>query len=79
MVSKGKESSFPCIDIAQVQAKRAWPTDSDFQLRSVLFRSNIRRIRLWCIGVMISNAFGSLIASGILDAMDGVMGQAAWR
>lgn len=28
---------------------------------------------------MISNAFGSLLASAILDGMDGVMGQAAWR
>ncbi|KAJ7228704.1 MFS general substrate transporter [Mycena pura] len=28
---------------------------------------------------LISNAFGSLIASGILDAMEGRMGYAAWR
>jgi hypothetical protein len=26
-----------------------------------------------------SNAFGSLIASGILDGMDGKLGHAAWR
>ncbi|OJA14669.1 hypothetical protein AZE42_02413 [Rhizopogon vesiculosus] len=28
---------------------------------------------------MISNAFGTLLASAILDGMEGVMGQAAWR
>lgn len=30
-------------------------------------------------GSLLSNAFGALIASGILDAMDGVLGQTAWR
>ncbi|KAJ8583463.1 MFS general substrate transporter [Rhizopogon salebrosus TDB-379] len=30
-------------------------------------------------GLMMSNAFGSLLASAILDAMDGIMGRAAWR
>ncbi|KXN83671.1 hypothetical protein AN958_00812 [Leucoagaricus sp. SymC.cos] len=30
-------------------------------------------------GSLISNAFGSLIASGILDLMDGAFGYAAWR
>lgn len=33
---------------------------------------------LYC-GNIISNAFGSLIASGILDGMQGKLGQAAWR
>ncbi|KAG1728549.1 MFS general substrate transporter [Suillus lakei] len=33
---------------------------------------------LYC-GNMISNAFGALIASGILAGMNGVRGQAAWR
>ncbi|GLB33756.1 putative MFS general substrate transporter [Lyophyllum shimeji] len=33
---------------------------------------------LYC-GSLISNAFGSLLASGILDLMDGVFGYAAWR
>ncbi|KAG6817447.1 hypothetical protein H0H87_008615 [Tephrocybe sp. NHM501043] len=33
---------------------------------------------LYC-GNLISNAFGSLIASGILDTMDGVLGFTAWR
>jgi hypothetical protein len=28
---------------------------------------------------MFSAAFGSLLASAILDGMDGVMGQAGWR
>jgi hypothetical protein len=32
-----------------------------------------------CSGNMISNAFGALIASGILANMDGVRGHAAWR
>jgi hypothetical protein len=31
------------------------------------------------IGLLISNALGSLLASAILDVMDGVMGHAAWR
>jgi MFS family permease len=31
------------------------------------------------IGLMFSYAFGSLLASAILDGMDQVMGQAAWR
>ncbi|KAF9646956.1 MFS general substrate transporter, partial [Thelephora ganbajun] len=30
-------------------------------------------------GSLLSNAFGSLIASGILDGMEGVLGHAAWR
>ena len=30
-------------------------------------------------GSLISNAFGSLIASGILDGMEGKLGHAAWR
>ncbi|KAI0082459.1 MFS general substrate transporter [Panus rudis PR-1116 ss-1] len=33
---------------------------------------------LYC-GNIISNAFGSLIASGILDGMEGKLGHAAWR
>ena len=33
---------------------------------------------LYC-GNIISNAFGALIASGILDGMDGKLGRAAWR
>lgn len=33
---------------------------------------------LYC-GNIISNAFGSLLASGILDGMNGKLGQAAWR
>ena len=30
-------------------------------------------------GSLISNAFGSLIASGILDGMQGKLGHSAWR
>ena len=38
----------------------------------------LRTALLYC-GSLISNAFGSLIASGILDSMDGKLGRAAWR
>ncbi|KAF8076334.1 sugar transporter [Lyophyllum atratum] len=37
-----------------------------------------RTALLFC-GNLISNAFGSLMASGILDLMDGVFGYASWR
>ena len=37
------------------------------------------RIAILSCGSMLSNAFGSLIASGILDRMEGVLGRAAWR
>ena len=37
-----------------------------------------RTALLFC-GNIISNAFGSLIASAILDTMQGVLGQSAWR
>ncbi|GJE84984.1 MFS general substrate transporter [Phanerochaete sordida] len=37
-----------------------------------------RTALLFC-GNIISNAFGALIASAILDHMDGVLGRAAWR
>lgn len=30
-------------------------------------------------GGLVSNAFGSLIACGILDTMDGVLGYSGWR
>ncbi|KAJ3558219.1 hypothetical protein NM688_g1059 [Phlebia brevispora] len=38
----------------------------------------VRTALLFC-GSLISNAFGSLIASGILDTMQGRLGHAAWR
>lgn len=38
-----------------------------------------QRTAYFTCGSLISNAFGSLIASGILDMMDGVSGYAAWR
>ncbi|KAH0839987.1 MFS general substrate transporter [Lanmaoa asiatica] len=37
------------------------------------------RTAILSCGIMISNAFGSLIASAILDSMDGILGRAAWR
>lgn len=74
-----KDATFPRTDIAQVQAKRAWPTNSNIKLWSVPFNTKFDTPNLGCIGIMISNAFGSLLASAILDNMDGVMGLAAWR
>ncbi|KAJ2931576.1 hypothetical protein H1R20_g5438, partial [Candolleomyces eurysporus] len=38
-----------------------------------------QRMAYLSCGSLLSNAFGALIASGILDAMEGVLGQAAWR
>ncbi|KAG1833085.1 MFS general substrate transporter [Suillus variegatus] len=38
-----------------------------------------QRTAILSCGIMISNAFGSLLASAILDGMDGIMGFAAWR
>lgn len=38
----------------------------------------LRTAILYC-GNIISNAFGALIASGILNGMGGKLGQAAWR
>lgn len=81
MVSR-EGSYYTRTDVAQVQAKRAWSTDSDTKLRSVISPSqcNIRRPNVvGGIGGMIGNAFGPLLASAILDRMDGVMDQAAWR
>ncbi|KAL5508289.1 hypothetical protein ACEPAH_5908 [Sanghuangporus vaninii] len=46
-----------------------WYTREELGLRVCL---------LYC-GNIISNAFGSLIASGILDGMQGKLGRAAWR
>lgn len=37
------------------------------------------RMTILCCGIVISNAFGALIASGILEGMNGVLGHAAWR
>ena len=38
----------------------------------------LRMALLYC-GSIISNAFGALMASGILSGMDGALGHAAWR
>ena len=46
-----------------------WYTRKELGLRTAL---------LSC-GSLISNAFGSLIASGILDGMQGKLGHSAWR
>ncbi|KAG6919394.1 hypothetical protein DXG01_006277 [Tephrocybe rancida] len=50
-------------------------------LISKWYKSNelSKRTALLYCGNLISNAFGSLIASGILDTMDGVLGFTAWR
>lgn len=37
------------------------------------------RTAILLCGIIISSAFGALIASAILDTMQGVLGQAAWR
>ncbi|KAF9247255.1 major facilitator superfamily domain-containing protein [Melanogaster broomeanus] len=37
------------------------------------------RTAILTCGIMLSNAFGSLLASAVLDIMDGVLGYAAWR
>ncbi|KIY73724.1 MFS general substrate transporter [Cylindrobasidium torrendii FP15055 ss-10] len=46
-----------------------WYTRAELSQRTAILGS----------GALISNAFGSLIASGILDAMQGALGYAAWR
>jgi MFS transporter, ACS family, DAL5 transporter family protein len=38
----------------------------------------LRTAILYC-GNLMSNAFGGLLAAGILKGMDGILGQAAWR
>ena len=37
------------------------------------------RIAILYCGNIISNAFGSLLASGVLNGMNGKLGRAAWR
>lgn len=37
------------------------------------------RTSIFFAGLLISIAFGNLMASGILDRMDGVLGHASWR
>ncbi|KAF8515446.1 major facilitator superfamily domain-containing protein [Gautieria morchelliformis] len=46
-----------------------WYTRKELGLRTAMF---------YC-GNLMSNAFGGLLAAGILNGMDGVLGQAAWR
>ncbi|TFK75966.1 MFS general substrate transporter [Pluteus cervinus] len=46
-----------------------WYTRSELSQRTAILTS----------GSLLSNAFGSLIASAILDSMQGVLGYAAWR
>lgn len=46
-----------------------WYTKRELNLRMSIFYS----------GSLISGAFGSLIAAGILDGLDGARGIAAWR
>ena len=47
-------------------------------LISALSELNLRIAALAC-GSILSNAFGSLIASGILGGIEGILGHAAWR
>ncbi|TFK33097.1 MFS general substrate transporter [Crucibulum laeve] len=47
----------------------AWYKSDELGLRNCL---------LFC-GLLVSTAFGTLMASGILDGMEGKLGQAAWR
>ncbi|KDQ55121.1 hypothetical protein JAAARDRAFT_71439 [Jaapia argillacea MUCL 33604] len=46
-----------------------WYTKKELSFRSALFY----------VGLLMSNAFGSLIAAGILGGMDGTLGIRAWR
>lgn len=46
-----------------------WYTKQELAFRTAILYS----------GNIISNAFGSLMASGILSRMQGVLGHAAWR
>ena len=55
-------------------------TTVQFMLSKWYKRSELsQRMAMLSCGSLLSNAFGALIASGILDAMDGVLGYTAWR
>jgi len=61
-------------------AEAAFFPGSLFLLSKWYKRSELgQRTALLSCGSLISNAFGALIASGILDGMEGKMGRAAWR
>jgi len=58
----------------------AFPEGLQFLISKWYTRRELsQRMALLSCGSLLSNAFGSLIASGILDAMEGVRGYAAWR
>ena len=48
------------------------------QRQWLIRRDSLRYTVLYC-GNLISNAFGSLIAAGVLANMKGTLGHAAWR
>jgi len=76
---------FPWItipSIKMVQEMWTWPKVYlcfTAARRGTAILKEIDRTALLSCGGLISNAFGSLIASGILDGMDGKLGRAAWR
>ncbi|KAF7332162.1 MFS general substrate transporter [Mycena kentingensis (nom. inval.)] len=62
-----------------------WYTRKELSQRQQLYYRVVYARAEWCpyllteVQALISNALGSLIASGILDAMEGRLGYAAWR
>ncbi|KAF9077927.1 MFS general substrate transporter [Rhodocollybia butyracea] len=57
-----------------------YPGKSQFLLSKWYKKDEIGvRTTILTVGNIISNAFGSLMASGILNGMDGKLGHAAWR
>lgn len=49
-----------------------------FLIDSIIEEMGLRTCIFFC-GLLTSIAFGSLLASGILDTMEGKLGHAAWR
>ncbi|KAF7352831.1 MFS general substrate transporter [Mycena venus] len=71
-----------CFDWAchQASLKRHFSPGAWFLISKWYTRRELsQRTALLSCGSLISNAFGSLIASGILDSMEGRLGYAAWR
>jgi len=52
--------------------------DEDNRIRYTRKELGVRNAILFC-GNLISNAFGGVLAAGILDRMEGTLGHAAWR
>jgi hypothetical protein len=53
--------------------------DADWALQWYTRRELTLRNAILFAGNLISNAFSSLVAAGVLSNMDGVLGHAAWR